>query len=75
MLYAGMQMMPGNELEDLYWYWIRKRAKEATNTAFNYLKANGNRISGQIGTTTKIILSIIRIWWHWNDRKIWHCRH
>ena len=27
--------------------------KEATNTAFNYLKANGNRISGQISTTTK----------------------
>ena len=24
-----------------------------TNTAFNYLKANGNRISGQISTTTK----------------------
>ena len=30
-----------------------KEPKEATNTAFNYLKANGNRISGQISTTTK----------------------
>ena len=28
-------------------------AKEATNTAFNFLKANGNRISGAISTTTK----------------------
>lgn len=28
-------------------------AKEATNTAFNFLKANGNRISGSISTTTK----------------------
>ena len=27
--------------------------KEAANTAFNYLKANGNRISGAISTTTK----------------------
>lgn len=29
------------------------RCKEAANTAFNYLKANGNRISGAISTTTK----------------------
>lgn len=28
-------------------------AKEATNTAFNFLKANGNHISGSISTTTK----------------------
>ena len=28
-------------------------AKESTNTAFNFLKANGNRISGAISTTTK----------------------
>lgn len=28
-------------------------AKEATNTAFNYLKANGRTISNQISTTTK----------------------
>ena len=28
-------------------------AKEATNTAFNYLKANGSRISGSISVTTK----------------------
>ena len=29
------------------------KCKEAANTAFNYLKANGNRISGAISTTTK----------------------
>lgn len=28
-------------------------AKEASNTAFSYLKANGNRISGSISTTAK----------------------
>lgn len=30
-----------------------RNAKEASNTAFNFLKANGNRISGSISTTTK----------------------
>lgn len=30
-----------------------REAKEATNTAFNYLKANGRAISNQISTTTK----------------------
>ena len=30
-----------------------REAKEATNTAFSYLKANGKRISGSISTTTK----------------------
>lgn len=29
------------------------KCKEATNTAFNFLKANSNRISGSISTTTK----------------------
>ena len=29
------------------------KCKEAANTAFNYLKANGNRISSAISTTTK----------------------
>ena len=29
------------------------KSKEATNTAFNYLKANAGRISGAISTTTK----------------------
>jgi ATP-dependent Lon protease len=30
-----------------------REAKEASNTAFSYLKANGKRISGSISTTTK----------------------
>lgn len=30
-----------------------RESKEATDTAFNYLKANANRISGSISTTTK----------------------
>lgn len=30
-----------------------REAKEASNTAFNFLKANSNRISGAISTTTK----------------------
>ncbi|MDD3369961.1 MAG: protease Lon-related BREX system protein BrxL [Lachnospiraceae bacterium] len=30
-----------------------RECKEATNTAFNFLKANGNRISGSISTTMK----------------------
>ncbi len=30
-----------------------REAKEATNTAFNFLKANSGRISGSIGITTK----------------------
>ena len=29
------------------------KCREASNTAFNFLKANGNRISGSISTTTK----------------------
>lgn len=29
------------------------KCKEATNTAFNFLKANANRINGSISTTTK----------------------
>ena len=32
---------------------LTQKIKEAANTAFNYLKANGNRISGAISTTTK----------------------
>ena len=31
----------------------RRDARESSNTAFNFLKANGNRITGSISTTTK----------------------
>lgn len=47
------QMMPGNGKLLCTGIGSGKEPKEATNTAFNYLKANGNRISGLISTTTK----------------------
>ncbi len=47
------QMMPGNGKLTCTGIGSGKEPKEATNTAFNYLKANGNAISGTISTTTK----------------------
>lgn len=47
------QMMPGNGKLTCTGIGSGKEPKEATNTAFNYLKANGNAISGNISTTTK----------------------
>ena len=47
------QMMPGNGKLTCTGIGSGKEPKEATNTAFNYLKAHGNAISGQISTTTK----------------------
>lgn len=47
------QMMPGNGKLTCTGIGSGKEPKEATNTAFNYLKANGNAISGSISTTTK----------------------
>lgn len=47
------QMLPGNGKLTCTGIGSGKEQKEATNTAFNYLKANGGRISGQISTTTK----------------------
>lgn len=47
------QMMPGNGKLTCTGIGSGKEQKEATNTAFNYLKANGNSISGTISTTTK----------------------
>jgi ATP-dependent Lon protease len=47
------QMLPGNGRFDRTGLGTGRDAKEATNTAFNYLKANSNRISGSISTTTK----------------------
>ena len=47
------QMMPGNGKLTCTGIGSGKEPKEATNTAFNYLKANGNGISRQISTTTK----------------------
>ncbi|MFR5380691.1 MAG: protease Lon-related BREX system protein BrxL [Oscillospiraceae bacterium] len=47
------QMLPGNGKFDRTGLNSDGKCKEAANTAFNYLKANGNRISGAISTTTK----------------------
>ena len=47
------QMLPGNGKFERTGLASDQKAKEATNTAFNFLKANSNHISGTISTTTK----------------------
>lgn len=47
------QMLPGNGKFDKTGIGSDRDCREATNTAFNFLKANGNRISGSISTTLK----------------------
>ncbi|MDF1493744.1 protease Lon-related BREX system protein BrxL [Caproiciproducens sp. CPB-2] len=47
------QMLPGNGKFERTGLGSDREPKEASNTAFNFLKANGNRISGSISTTTK----------------------
>ena len=47
------QMLPGNGKFERTGLGADRDAKEATNTAFNFLKANSNRISGSISTATK----------------------
>ena len=47
------QMLPGNGKLYRTGLGSDRDAKESSNTAFNYLKANGGRISGSISTTTK----------------------
>ena len=47
------QMLPGGGKFERTGIGSDRDAKEATNTAFNYLKANGGRISGSITTSTK----------------------
>ena len=47
------QMLPGNGKFERTGIGSDRDSKESTNTAFNFLKANGNRISGSISTTTK----------------------
>ena len=46
-------MLPGSGKFERTGLGSERDAKEATNTAFNFLKANGNRISGSISTTNK----------------------
>lgn len=50
------QMLPGSGKFDCTGLGSDRDAKEATNTAFNFLKANGNRISGAISTTNKVYI-------------------
>ena len=47
------QMLPGNGKIERTGLGSDSKCKEAVHTAFNYLKANGNRISGSISTSTK----------------------
>lgn len=47
------QMLPGSGKFERTGIGSDRDAKEATNTAFNYLKANRGRISGSISTTTE----------------------
>lgn len=47
------QMLPGNGKFDKTGLSSDGKCKEAANTAFNYLKANGNRISGSITAATR----------------------
>jgi ATP-dependent Lon protease len=47
------QMLPGNGKFERTGIGSDRDARESSNTAFNFLKANGNRISGAISTTTK----------------------
>lgn len=47
------QVLPGNGKFERTGLGSDREVKEATNTAFNYLKANSNSISGSISTTTK----------------------
>lgn len=47
------QMLPGSGKFERTGLGADRDAKEATNTAFNFLKASGKRISGSISTTNK----------------------
>ena len=47
------QMLPGNGKFERTGLGSDRDCREASNTAFSFLKANGNRISGSISTTTK----------------------
>ena len=47
------QLLPGNGKFERTGLGSDRDCKESTNTAFNFLKANGNRISGSISTTMR----------------------
>ena len=47
------QMLPGNGKFERTGLGMDRDARESSNAAFSFLKANGNRISGSISTTMK----------------------
>ncbi len=47
------QMLPGNGKFDRTGLGTDRECKEATNTAYGYLKANGGRISGSLGLASR----------------------
>ena len=47
------QMLPGNGKFDRTGLGSDRECKEAVDTAFNFLRANGNRISGSLGALNK----------------------
>ena len=47
------QMLPGNGRFERTGLGTRRESRESSNTAFNYLKANGRSISGAISTTNR----------------------
>lgn len=47
------QMLPGNGKFDRTGLGLDRDCKEATNTAYSYLKANGGRISGALSVSSK----------------------
>ena len=48
-----MQMLPGNGKFNRTGLGTDRERKEAVDTAFNFLKANGNRIRGSLGVLNK----------------------
>ena len=76
-----LQMLPGSGKFERTGLNSDGKCKEAANTAFNYLKTNGNRISGAISTTTKDYIinyqdlkgigrQLSAVWRCWRDQ---HC--
>lgn len=55
------QMLPANGKFERTGIGSDTKSKEAANTAFSYLKANGNRISSSISTTIKDYIITIKI--------------
>ena len=76
-----LQMLPGSGKIERTGLNSDGKCKEAANTAFDYLKTNGNRISGAISTTTKDYIinyqdlkgigrQLSAVWRCWRDQ---HC--